>query len=116
MSTVYETFAARYIDRFMEGMVLGISGGLYREEILANEGRFGAGDIVKFIRFQHGDNDYHYEFGKISDQELQSQVKETARALLALVDSDWYAKEHYTSVCPGLIFNVRGSLENIIEG
>ena len=119
MSETHEYFAEQYIDTFMEVLVLGCSGGLYNdviEIIEGNEGIFNKSDILKFIRFQHGDRSYSSVFGSISEDELIDNIEDTAKALLARVDTEWYGKQHYTTVAPTLIKNTKYSLAKIIVG
>lgn len=120
-NTVYSVFASRYFGRFMESLVLGCSGGLYEEEILVKEGEEGTfekDDIIKFIKFRHGDNDYHYKFGNRDDNELRNNPVKLAEEFLSRIDDDsvWYAKDHYTEVAPNLIKNTKRSLQKIIGG
>ncbi len=115
----FASFANTYIARFMETLVLGTEGGLYNEKIVVEEGKEGIFDhktIGKFVRFQHGDNDYHYEFGRLDDKLLQSNYKETAKAFLALIDTNWGGKDHYTTIAPHLIKNAKESLQTVING
>jgi len=115
LRNVYEDFAGVYISEFMEMMVLGCSGGLYGDVIAENEGKFTADDVFKFIRFQHGDNDYSSSFSGPENRLLTVNIKETCAALLEQVDH-WQGRdrEHYTKMCPHLIDNVKGSLKTII--
>lgn len=113
----YKDFANCYIARFMETICLGSEGGIYNEIIEieeGNEGIFEKSDIETFIKFQHGDNDYSYNFGRTEDKNLRNNIKKTAKALYDLVDSDWYGKEHYTKTFPHLIDNAKKSFEKII--
>lgn len=104
-------FAECYIGRFMETMVLGCSGGLYGDVIEENHGIFELDVVHKFIRFQHGDNDYHYYF---RDDEILDDQRNLCKCFLKLVDSVWCDKEHYTNASPNLIKNTTESFKKII--
>jgi len=114
--SIYERFASMFFHSFMESMVTGVGGGLYGEEIPENHGKFDADVLKKFVRFHHGDNDYHYNFSNPDDDKLQKNPVKLAEVFLPLVDTDWYSKDHYTNVSPDLIKNTKESLNKIIKG
>ena len=115
--SVYKEFAQEYVHDFMEMMVLGCTGGLYGHVISIEEGKEGIftdRDMKKFVSFQHGGNDYHYAYSDSDDHKLINNHKKLAKALLKLVDTDWYGKDHYTEVAPNLVNNTKQSLNTII--
>jgi hypothetical protein len=118
LRNIYEDFATVYISEFMEMMVTGCTGGLYGDTIEENAGKFTADDVRKFIRFQHGDNDYTYSFSTPDDDALQNNITETCSAFLKLVETDWgdkRGKDFYTKQCPDLISNAIDSFNKIIN-
>jgi len=118
LRNIYEDFATIYIPEFMEMMVTGCTGGLYGDIIEENAGKFTADDVQKFIRFQHGDNDYTYSFSTHDDDSLQKNITETCSAFLELVNTDWGSKktkDYYAKECPDLIPNAIDSFNKIIN-
>ena len=116
-NNIYDEFAERYIDNFMENVTLGVEGGIYKEVIAippGKEGIFTSKDITKFIRFNHGDRGYHYNFGKVDDKKLQSNPIEIAKSFLKVIDTNWHSKKYYITVAPNLIKNAKNSLIEII--
>ena len=114
--SIYDEFAQEYVGMFMDAMAEGAGGGLYDDSISVrkgHEGRFGAKDVVKFIRFQHGDNDYDHSFSPREDEELRENVSLTAMALLKAVKGDGWDRDNWSPQIPYLEANVVKSLEKI---
>lgn len=111
--SIFERFADMYFHNFMECMVIGCGGGLYGEEIPENHGVFEADVLKTFIRFQHGDNDYHHNFSNHDDDKLQKNPRELAIWFLTFLHTEWHGKDHYVEVSPDLIENTQESLKKI---
>ena len=120
MQKATEEFAGMYWDQLLEVVAEGCSGGLYGDFIEVEEGQegvFDASTIQKFIRFQHGDNDYHSDFSNREEDALTSPngIKELAEAFLKMVNMPAAKEEHYVGVFPHIIDNMKESLNRIIE-
>lgn len=116
--SVFDAFVETYVSAFVECMAEGCDGGLYQEEIFmlpGAEGVFGGEDLKKFVRFQHGDNDYGYRYGQREDAELQNNPEKLAAALLRCLDTERCDKAHWDAALPHLLGNIRESLRKIVE-
>ena len=112
---IYQEFTNSYLHEFFECVIEGVRGGLYNESIViekGKEGEFTEDDIVKFIRFQHGDNDYHNYFSNNDDEMLRNNPKILAETFLSDIDS--YIDIYYLELYPHLKSNIISSLQKII--
>lgn len=112
---IYKEFSNSYLHEFFECIIHGVSGGLYKERIIVEkgkEGKFNKDDIIKFIRFQHGDNDYHNYFSNIDDDLLQKNPHRLAEVFITDIDN--YINDYFSNLYPHLKSNIISSLQKII--
>lgn len=116
---IYKDFSDAYVDEFVETLANGCSGGLYGDVIEVYDGKegllFTEDDIKKFIRFQHGDNDYHDEFSNPEDELLSKNIKLVVKAFLLAIDTNFYGRDFFINEMPHLIPNIKITLTDLVD-
>lgn len=112
----YDSFAATYIDQFMEVVVYGCVKGQYHDPIIIDKGKEGVFSVTlveTYIKARREDVGFFMVFSTDDYTMFVNDVPRVAEALWRALPSNWHNKDRYLEMFPYLRRNTNNSLYDI---